>query len=293
MTFIGNLHNKGFSQKKKCTEKKRMGMTAKLAYASVICVVSASSALAAACGNNGAGFNTWLEQTKKEAVKKGIKQRTLNVALKGVSYDASVIKLDRNQKSFKLSLDQFMARRAPPSFVKRGKKIMAQNASLLGKIERRYGVPPEVIVAIWGMETGFGGNSGKKSVVRSLATLAYDCRRSKFFTNEFYAALKIIQRGDMTPAQMRGAWAGEIGQTQFLASNYLKFAVDFDGNGKRDLVRSRPDVLASTANYLKAYGWRKGQGYQQGQPNFRVLKQWNAAGVYQKALALFAKQLAS
>lgn len=265
----------------------------KLVCAGVLLALSASPVLAAACGNSGGGFNTWLEQTKKEALKKGIKQRTLNVALKGVSYDASVIKLDRNQKSFKLSLKQFMARRAPPSFVKRGKKIMKQNASLLGKIERRYGVPPEVIVAIWGMETGFGGNSGKKSVVRSLATLAYDCRRSKFFTNEFYAALKIIQRGDMTPNQMRGAWAGEIGQTQFLASNYLKFAVDYDGNGKRDLIRSRADVLASTANYLKAYGWRKGKGYQQGEANFRVLKKWNAAGVYQKALALFAKQLAS
>lgn len=288
MTFIG-LEN----SRKNIANKKTKSAASKLVCGAVLLVLSASPVLAAKCGNTGGGFNTWLEQTKKEAVKKGIKQRTLDIALKGVSYDASVIKLDRNQKSFKLSLQQFMARRAPPSFVKRGKKIMKQNASLLGKIERRYGVPPEVIVAIWGMETGFGSNSGKKSVVRSLATLAYDCRRSKFFTNEFYAALKIIQRGDMTPAQMRGAWAGEIGQTQFLASNYLKFAVDYDGNGKRDLVRSRADVLASTANYLKAYGWRKGQGYQQGQTNFRVLKKWNAAGVYQKALALFAKQLAS
>ena len=257
----------------------------------MLLALTAGPVMAAKCGNSAGGFNAWLAQTKKEAAAKGISARTLSVAFKGVSYDASVIKLDRNQKSFKLSLDQFMARRAPASFVSKGKRIMKQNASLLGKIEKRYGVPPEVIVAIWGMETSFGGNSGKKSVVRSLATLAYDCRRSKFFTNELYAALKIIQRGDMTPAQMRGAWAGEIGQTQFLASNYLKFAVDYDRNGKRDLIRSRADVLASTANYLKAYGWRRGAGYQQGEANFRVLKKWNAAGVYQKALALFAKKL--
>lgn len=259
----------------------------------LILAMTASPVLAATCGNSAAGFNNWLEQTKKEAASKGINARTLSVALKGVSYDASVIKLDRNQKSFKLSLDQFMARRAPASFVSKGKRIMQQNASLLGKIEKRYGVPPEIIVAIWGMETGFGGNSGNKSVVRSLATLAYDCRRSAFFTNEFYAALKIIQRGDKSPAEMKGAWAGEIGQTQFLASNYLKFAVDYDGDGRRDLIRSKADVLASTANYLKAYGWRAGAGYQQGEANFNVLKKWNAAGVYQKALALFAKQLKS
>lgn len=265
----------------------------RFAVATLAFALVSSPVLAAKCGNGAGGFKTWLTQTKKEALRKGIRQSTLDKALKGVSYDASVIKLDRNQKSFKLSLSQFMARRAPPSFVSKGKRIMKQNASLLGKIEKRYGVPPEVIVAIWGMETGFGGNSGNKSVIRSLATLAYDCRRSKFFTNEFYAALKIVQRGDMTPSQMRGAWAGEIGQTQFLASNYLKFAVDYDGNGRRDLIRSRADVLASTANYLKAYGWRRGAGYQQGQANFRVLKKWNAAGVYQKALALFAKKLAS
>lgn len=274
-------------------QSKRKSLSLKAIGVGLVLALTASPVLAAKCGNSGAGFNTWLEQTKKEARAKGISARTLSVALKGVSYDPSVIKLDRNQKSFKLSLDQFMARRAPASFVTKGKRIMKQNASLLGKIEKRYGVPPEVIVAIWGMETGFGGNSGNKSVVRSLATLAYDCRRSAFFTNEFYAALQIIQRGDMSPAQMRGAWAGEVGQTQFLASNYIKFAVDYDGDGKRDLIRSRADVLASTANYLKAYGWRRGAGYQQGEANFRVLKKWNAAGVYQKALALFAKKLAS
>lgn len=255
--------------------------------------IATGTAEAAKCGKGAGGFNNWLAATKKEAPGKGIKKSTLNRALKGVSYDARVIRLDRNQKSFKLSLNQFMARRAPPSFVSRGKRIMKSNSRLLRRIEKRYGVQPEVLVAIWGMETGFGGNSGKMSVIRSLATLAYDCRRTKFFTNEFYAALKIVQRGDMTPAQMKGAWAGEIGQTQFLASNYLKFAVDGDGNGRRDLIRSKADVLASTANYLKAHGWRRGGGYAQGQANFGVLKKWNKAGVYQKALALFAQKLAN
>ena len=133
------------------------------------------------------------------------------------------------------------------------------NAALLNKIESRYGVPGEVVVAIWGLETSFGANTGNMSSLRSLATLAYDCRRSAFFTNELMAALSIVQRGDMSPSQMVGAWAGELGQTQFLASSYVKFAVDFDGNGRRDLIRSKADALASTANYLKAYGWKKGQ----------------------------------
>ncbi len=264
-----------------------------LLLATVWLIFATSAADAATCGNGAGGFNRWVREVRGAALANGIRGATFDAAMAGVSYHSRVISLDRNQKSFKLSLDQFMARRAPASFVSKGKRIMRANGKLLASIQRKYGVQPEVLIAIWGMETGFGSNVGNMSIIRSLATLAYDCRRSAFFTNEFLAALKILQRGDMSPSQMKGAWAGEVGQTQFLASNYIRFAVDFDRNGRRDLIRSKADALASTANYLKAYGWRRGAGYQRGQANFAVLKQWNKAGVYQKALALFAHRLAN
>jgi len=152
-------------------------------------------------------------------------------------------------------------------------------------------VPPEIIVAIWGLETNYGRGSGKFPIVRSLATLAYDCRRSRFFRNELIAALRIIDRGDMRASQMRGGWAGEIGQTQFLTSSYLRYAVDFDGNGRRDLIRSVPDVLASTANYLRAKGWRRGQGWDEGSRNYAVLREWNKASVYVRTIAAVARKL--
>ncbi len=250
------------------------------------------SALAAPCGNTAGGFPAWLEDFKAEAAGRGVSSRTLQSALGNVSYDSKVVSLDRNQKSFKLSLDQFMARRAPASYVTKGKGVIRQNAALFDRIEQRYGVQREVLAAIWGMETGFGANSGSMNIFRSLATLAYDCRRSDFFTAELLAALEIVDRGDMSAAQMRGAWAGEIGQTQFLATNYLKYAVDGDGDGRRDLIRSKADVLASTANFMRAHGWSAGAGYTQGETNYGVFRDWNRAGVYQQALALFAAKMA-
>ena len=274
---------------------KMFGQAARaLALAGIALVgIVATPAFAAQCGNNAGGFPAWLEEFKGEARQSGISDRTIQSALGNVSYDKKVVSLDRNQKSFKLSLDEFMARRAPASFISRGKKIIQQNASLLNSIEKRYGVQKEVLVAIWGMETGFGANSGNMNVFRSLATLSYDCRRSDFFTEELLAALAIVDRGDMQASQMVGAWAGEIGQTQFLAKNYLRFAVDGDGDGHSDLIRSKADVLASTANFLKAHGWQAGAGYNPGEPNNGVFYDWNRAGVYQKALALFATKLAN
>jgi lytic murein transglycosylase len=251
-----------------------------------------SAAEAAKCGSGPAGFPAWLQDFKAEAAAQGISSRTVHWALDKVTYDPRVIRLDRGQHSFKLSLGQFMARRAPPSYIERARGMMRSNAGLLSRIEKRYGVPPEVLVAIWGMETGFGAKSGHMDTIRSLATLAYDCRRSDFFTNELLAALQIVQRGDMSPDQMRGAWAGELGQTQFLASKYLQYAVDFDGDGRRDLIHSRADVLASTANFLRGHGWRPGAGYEPGQPNYAVFAEWNRATVYQQALALFASKIA-
>lgn len=246
-----------------------------------------SPAFAAKCGNGAGGFNSWLGQFKKQAAAKGIKKRTLNRAFKGVSYDRRVIRLDRSQRSFKLSFAQFYKRRAA-GLVGRARRKLKQHASLFRRIEKRFGVPGPILVSIWGLETGFGGNSGKMNVIRSLATLSYDCRRTGFFTKNLYAALKIIQRGDMSPSQMRGAWAGELGQTQFMASSYLRFAVDFDGNGRRDLVRSKADVLASTANYLRGHGWKRGASWGPGTHNHNVLRKWNKAGVYRKTIAKMA-----
>ncbi len=243
------------------------------------------------CGNNSNGFNKWLQAFKEEALQLGIDKRVLDDALYGISYNSRVTRLDRNQKSFKLTFDEFMKKRGANYIVKKGRKLKKANAKLLKQIERKYGVPPGIIMAIWGMESAFGRYTGNMNSIRSLATLAYDCRRSSFFTRELLAALKIVQNGDMHSDQMIGAWAGEIGQTQFLASNYLKFAVDFDGDGRRDLIRSRADALASTANFLASFGWMRGQGYQEGQTNYPAIQEWNSAGVYQKALATIAKRI--
>jgi lytic murein transglycosylase len=170
--------------------------------------------------------------------------------------------------------------------------MLKQYGSVLVRIEETYGVPAEVIVAIWGLETDFGVNNGKFPTIRSLATLAYDCRRSDEFRAELMDALRIIQRGDLAPADLHGAWAGEIGQTQFMPSSYIKYAVDFDGNGHADLLHSAPDVLASTANYLAGHGWQRGKGYDPGSPNFAVIQQWNKSEIYARTIAYFATQLA-
>jgi lytic murein transglycosylase len=168
---------------------------------------------------------------------------------------------------------------------------LVKHAALFKRIEQKYGVPGPVLLAIWGLETDFGSYLGNFSTIRALATLAYDCRRSEKFRAELLDALRIVERGDLDPAQMRGAWAGEIGQTQFMPSSYLKFAVDFDGDGKRDLVHNTADVLASTANFLHGYGWKPGAGWDEGEPNFPALLEWNKAKVYSKTIALLADKI--
>ncbi len=154
-------------------------------------------------------------------------------------------------------------------------------------------MPREIVVAIWGLETNFGADtSGKFSIIRSVATLAYDCRRSAFFTGQLMDALRIIDNAHMRPEELRGGWAGEIGQTQFLPTPYVRFAVDFDGDGRKDLIHSVPDVLASTANFLKGHGWKAGQSWEPGSTNYAVIKDWNRAGVYQRTIAIMASKLA-
>jgi lytic murein transglycosylase len=249
----------------------------------------APSLAAASCGGD---FGTWLEGLKQEAAAQGISAQTIQAALGGVTYDPNIIARDHAQGVFRQSFEQFSGRMVPPRLAK-GARLLKQYAPVFARIQQQYGVPGPVIVAIWGLETDFGANSGKFPTIRSLATLAYDCRRPDKFRPEVIAALQIVNRGDMNPADMRGAWAGEIGQTQFLPSSYLKYAVDYDGNGRRDLIHSVPDVLASTANYLKGYGWQRGQPWGEGTANFQVLLQWNASQVYTKTVAYFAQQLAA
>lgn len=258
----------------------------------VISLAAATAAPAATCGNGPGGFNRWLAEFKAEAVAQGIRQSTVDSALAGITYSSRVISLDRNQKSFKLSFDQFWARRTSNAMINRGRKFLRDNRVMMDSIEQRYGVPGAVVVAVWALETGFGRDSGNLPVMRSLATLAYDCRRSEFFTRELIAALKIVDRGDMKPSQMVGAWAGEIGQTQFLAERYLNYAVDYDGDGRRDLMRSVPDVLASTANWFSRNGWRRGQPWGPGTANYQVIAKWNRASVYQQTIARLAEELA-
>lgn len=249
----------------------------------------AAPALAAPCGGD---FGTWLQGFKQEASAQGVSQRTIQIALDGVTYDPAVIARDHAQGVFHQSFEEFSGRMVPPRLA-RGARLLKQYGAVFNRIEQQFGVPGPVLVAIWGLETDFGANTGKFPTIRSLATLAYDCRRPDKFRGELLAALQIVNRGDMTAAQMRGAWAGEIGQTQFLPSSYLKYAVDFDDTGRRDLIHSVPDVLASTANYLKSYGWQRGQPWGEGSANFQVLLQWNASEVYTKTVAYFAQRLAA
>jgi len=252
--------------------------------------ISASVAMAAVpCGVG--SFQSWLDDFKAEATSKGISQATITASLNGITLDQSVLSRDHSQKVFSQSFEEFSGRMVPPRLT-RGANMLKQYGSVLSRIEDTYGVPGEVLVAIWGLETDFGVNIGKFPTLRSLATLAYDCRRAEMFRGELLDALRIIERGDLTPAEMRGAWAGEIGQTQFMPSNYIKYAVDFDANGRRDLLKSPADVLASTANFLQGYGWQKGKDWQPGSPNFPVLQQWNKSEVYAKTVAYFATQLA-
>jgi len=266
-------------------------MQKRLALTALFLLSAMHSAGAASCGSAADGFGAWLDDFRREAAAEGISERVLDSALSGVVYDNRIVSRDRGQKVFKLSFEKFSARLVTPARLARGRDLLRRHAGLLQQIESRYGVPGAVLVAIWGLETGYGADNGNFRTMQALATLAYDCRRSAQFADELKDALRIVQHGDMSPSQMRGDWAGEIGQTQFMPSSYLKYAVDFDGNGRRDLIGSTADALASTANFLKGNGWRAGAGWEEGEPNFPVFLEWNKSQVYAKTIAYFATKL--
>lgn len=243
---------------------------------------------AASCGNTAAGFEAWKAAFAKEARKAGVKKRGLQ-ALAATRYASRTIAADRNQKSFRYSLQKFMKIRGTDTIIAQGRKRKARNAAFYNSLEKQFGVPAGVIIAIHGMETGFGNFMGDSNVVSAIVTLTYDCRRSDFFRPHAIGALKLVDRGSISP-NTKGAKHGELGHTQFLPGNAMTYGVDANGDGRVDFY-NQSDALASTANYLRAKGWKPGQSYQQGSHNFRVLKEWNAASVYQQSLAIMGAKI--
>ncbi|MBF9197889.1 lytic murein transglycosylase [Microvirga terrestris] len=240
------------------------------------------TARAAKCGSTAAGFDVWKQQFADEARAKGVSAKAV-AALLDTTYASATIAADRGQRSFRLSLDQFLAKRGASTIVARGHALKQSEAALFASLEQRFGVPPGPLIAIWGMETAFGRQRGNQNTLSAVTTLAYDCRRSAFFTDQLYATLTLIDRGILS-AGTRGSMHGEIGQTQFLPKSILNYGTGGDLN-------NAPDALAATANFLKAHGWRAGAGYQPGEANFSVIQAWNAASVYQRAIALIGQQI--
>ena len=220
---------------------------------------AASSARAAAC-HNGQNFDRFLAELKQKALADGVSQRTIAEASPYLVYDQSIVNRDRGQRVFGQLFTEFAGRMAAPYRMQNGQQHIRAHAAAFARAEKEYGVPPAVIAAFWGLESDFGANMGNLPTLRSLVSLAYDCRRSERFQGETIAALKVIDRGDLTPSEMIGSWAGELGQTQFLPTHYVNYAVDYDGDGRRNLLRSEPDVIGSTANYIaNGLKWRRGE----------------------------------
>jgi len=264
-------------------------MLARLA-AVLVTLVLATPSLAAQCGGD---FQSFIATISREAASQGVSRQVIDQAFAGVTIDPNVLSFDRRQRgTFRKSFEEYAATRVTQGRINRARQLLQRHAALLSRIERQFGVPKELIVGIWGLESDFGsGDIGKLPVVRTLATLAHDCRRTELFQKELHAALKIVQRGDLSLGSMVGAYAGELGQTQFLPSSYIKYGVDYDGNGHVDLRKSVPDVLASTANLLKVNGWQPGAPFGEGTANFQVMREWNRSEVYRKTIALFAERL--
>jgi lytic murein transglycosylase len=225
--------------------------------AALLTGLTAASPASAACDNPG-DFPAWLQEFRQEAAAQGVSTGALS-ALDGVRYDQKVIDSDRRQGVFSQSFLEFAGRMVADYRMSQGKQLLGKYSDTFARIERDFGVPGPVIVGFWGLETDFGANLGDFATLQSLATLAFDCRRPEQFRPELLAALKLLDSGDLAPGDLKGAWAGEVGQMQFVPTYYLEFAVDYDGDGKRNLVRSVPDVLASSANLLKYHGWQVGQ----------------------------------
>lgn len=239
------------------------------------------------------GFETWVTSFRPRALSAGVSEATWNRAMRDLRYNPKVIERDRSQAEFTKTIWEYLDSAVSDTRIENGRAMLAQHAAVLRQIEARYGVDKEVVVAVWGMESNYGKNRGTTQIIPALATLAYDGRRGAFFAEQLIAALKIIQAGDTDPAHLTGSWAGAMGHTQFIPTSYLAYAVDFTGDGRRDIWSDNPaDALASTAAYLARSGWRSGQpwgvevqlppGFNYGLAGKKVKKspvEWAALGV--------------
>jgi lytic murein transglycosylase len=255
-----------------------------------ISLLFVSDARAARCGGE---FHSFIGGIAREAVNTGLSPSIVAQAFAGISPNKAVLAFDHRQQGvFSKSFEDYAAIAVTPKRIERGRKLLRKHGALLSRVEREFGVPAPVIVAIWGLETNYGTTDlGDLPVIPTLATLAHDCRRTELFQGELLAALRILQRGDLSAREMIGGYAGEMGQTQFLPSSYLKYGLDYDNDGHVNLRRSVPDVLASTANLLKANGWQADAPFSEGTPNFEVMRIWNQALLYRKAIALLAERI--
>jgi lytic murein transglycosylase len=231
------------------------------AFAAALFAVTAARA-ATDCRTSGS-FEAWLARFKAEAVAQGISRGAIDAAAPYLVYDQRIVNIDRGQRIFAQSFIEFSGKMLPAYRLQQGSAEIKKYAAIFDRAEKQYGVPAAVITAFWGLESDFGTNMGKDHAIRSLTTLAYDCRRADMFRGHLFDALRLIERGDLVPPDMLGSWAGELGQTQMMPSEYLKYAVDYDGDGKRNLLRSVPDVIGSTANYLVSLGWKRGEPWLQ------------------------------
>lgn len=239
------------------------------------------------------GFQRWIDGFRARALRAGIRPAVFDAAFQGVRYNTDVVQRDRNQSEFTKQIWDYLDSAASETRVRNGKTALQDNARLLAAIEERYGVEKEIVVAVWGLESAYGTFRGKTPIIEALATLSYDGRRGRFFESQLIAAMTILQSGDVHARDMTGSWAGAMGHTQFIPTSYLEYAQDFDGDGKRDIWSDNPaDALASTAAYLKAFGWTKGQPWgvevtlpngfdytQSGRKVLRTPSEWAALGI--------------
>ncbi|HEY0566995.1 MAG TPA: lytic murein transglycosylase [Xanthobacteraceae bacterium] len=238
-----------------------VGAAGAVLLSSLILVNPASAA--PACQNTGS-FERWLEEFKQEAAASGISRGAITAAMNGVTFDPSVVRRDRGQGVFQQGFLQFSDRMTNQARYQNGLRKLKENAALFARIEQRFGVPPAVVAALWGLESDYGAyKGGTFPIIRAVATLAYDCRRPEFFRKQLLDLVRVVQRGDLRPEEMIGNWAGELGPTQFTPSDYFKHGVDFDGDGRVDMIRSVPDALASAANLMVSFGWQRGQPWLQ------------------------------
>jgi lytic murein transglycosylase len=242
------------------------------------------------CVNTSGPFDRWLAAFKAEAIQKGVRAQTVAAALDGIQMDPNIIRIDRGQSFFSQPFLDFSAKLATANRVNSGLLQMKKNAGTFQRAEAQYGVPAPVITAFWALESDFGAGIGKKPVLRSLVTLAWDCRRGEMFREELHAALRIIDKGDLVPSEMISSWAGELGQTQFLPTHYDNHAVDYDGDGKRNLFKSAPDIIGSTAKFIQSLGWKKGEPWLE-EVRVPASMDWSQAGLdIKQPRSFWAKQ---